>query len=152
MKIIILGGTGTVGHILTRYLLPFHNITIFSRNENLQWKMSRDFPQCRFVIGDIRDYDAISKSLVDQDIVIHLAALKHVSVCENNPEEAQKTNVLGTYNIMIACIKSTEIQKALYFNTDKSINPINVYGRSKLRASEIWKRFSAGQAGRIIQT
>jgi UDP-N-acetylglucosamine 4,6-dehydratase len=138
VKIILLGGTGSVGHILTEYLLPNHEITIYSRNENLQWQMKQQYPKCRYIIGDIRDYDALYKAIDGQEIVILLAALKHVSFCEDNPLEARKTNVEGAYNVMKACCSIASVKKTLYFNSDKSIDPICVYGYSKKRAAEIW--------------
>lgn len=138
MNILLIGGTGTVGHILTKYLISSNRVTIFSRNENLQWAMRQAYPQCRFIIGDCRDFNALRKAMQGQDAVIHIAALKHVSVCEDNPDEARKTNVEGTFAVMRACVATESVTRALYFNSDKSFNPINVYGRSKLRASEIW--------------
>ncbi len=155
MKILIIGGTGSVGNIITRHLYNDHAITIFSRNENLQWQMKQDFPCCKYVIGDIRDFDAVTDAVKGQDIVIHLAALKHVSVCEENRVEAYKTNVHGTANVIR--VIGTNVQRALYFNTDKAINHISYYGHTKAAASILWNeskdsRFSEIICGNVINS
>jgi FlaA1/EpsC-like NDP-sugar epimerase len=107
-------------------------ITIFSRNENRQVVMRRIFPDTRiqFCIGDIRDREAISTACSGVDYVFHLAALKHVPVCEENPIEAFKTNVLGTYNVIEASIENN-VKKVIYVSTDKAADPANTYGMTK---------------------
>ena len=95
MKIIIFGGTGTVGQIITN-LLYENEITIFSRNENKQWSMKQKYPKCKNIVGDIRNKELVEKVLKDQHIVIHFAALKHISFCENNVDEAVDININGT--------------------------------------------------------
>lgn len=132
--ILLTGGTGSWGRELTSQLLPFNpkEIRIFSRNEDLQVSMSRAFnqPNLKFIIGDISDYYAVENACRDVDIVFHLAALKHVTVCENQPDEAFKTNVLGTKNIIEASIKYG-VKKVINVSTDKAVDPINFYGMTK---------------------
>lgn len=128
------GGTGSWGIELIEQLLSLSpkRITIFSRNENSQVLMQRNFEDDRlhFCIGDIRDRDAVNSACSKIDYVFHLAALKHVSVCEENPVEAFKTNVLGTYNIIKSSIEN-KVKKVIYVSTDKAANPANTYGMTK---------------------
>jgi FlaA1/EpsC-like NDP-sugar epimerase len=133
--ILITGGTGSWGYELVRQLLvndPL-KITIFSRNESSQFTMKQEFdsnPKLNFVIGDIRDLEAVKKACQGVDYVFHLAALKHVPVCEDQPMEALKTNVTGTQNVIDASIEC-KVKKVVYISTDKASNPSNFYGLSK---------------------
>ncbi|QFG00677.1 NAD-dependent epimerase/dehydratase family protein [Psychrobacillus glaciei] len=132
--ILVTGGTGSWGNELIKQLLSMHpkKIIIFSRNENRQVTMRRNFPDTRiqFCIGDIRDRDAISTACSGVDYVFHLAALKHVTICEENPIESFKTNVLGTYNVIEASIENN-VKKVIYVSTDKAADPANTYGMTK---------------------
>ena len=122
------------GHELVRQLLPLKpkEIIIYSRNESNQVAMSRSLqhPAVRFCIGDIRDRSAITEASKGADYIFHLAALKHVPVCEDQPYEALKTNVIGTQNVIEAAIEN-RVQKVLYLSTDKAANPSNFYGMTK---------------------
>ena len=131
-KILITGGTGSLGISLTKRLLEENvdSIRIFSRNENNQILMSRLFPseeRLRFHIGDIRDKERLLKSMEGVNIVIHTAALKHVDIVEYNPFESVKTNVIGTQNVIDACHEEG-IKMAVGISTDKAVAPLNVYG------------------------
>jgi UDP-N-acetylglucosamine 4,6-dehydratase/5-epimerase len=132
--ILVTGGTGSWGHELIRQLLPQKpkEIIIFSRNESTQVTMKRAFDDDRmsFIIGDIRDRDALIKACDGVQYVIHLAALKHVPVCEEQPYEALKTNVIGTQNVIEAAIEN-QVEKVIYISTDKAANPSNFYGMTK---------------------
>lgn len=132
--ILVTGGTGSWGIELIKQLLSLHpkRITILSRNENRQVLMRRNFEDSRlhFCIGDIRDRDTVNSACSEVDYIFHLAALKHVSVCEENPIEAFKTNVLGTYNIIEASIIN-KVKKVIYVSTDKAADPANTYGMTK---------------------
>jgi UDP-N-acetylglucosamine 4,6-dehydratase/5-epimerase len=132
--ILVTGGTGSWGYELVRQLLPQNpkQIIIFSRNESSQVTMSRTFEDSRlsFCIGDIRDKDAITKACESVDYVFHLAALKHVPVCEEQPYEALKTNVIGTQNVIEAAI-ANQVKRVIYISTDKAANPSNFYGMTK---------------------
>jgi FlaA1/EpsC-like NDP-sugar epimerase len=138
-KIFITGGTGTIGQAFAEFLQSDFEITIFSRNENKQWEMKQRFPQFKYVIGDIRDRERTTEAMAGHDIVIHLAALKHVSFCSDNPVEAYKTNVTGTQNVIHACVEN-KVKRAIYMNTDKAINPISVYGKTKMIGYNLWDR------------
>ncbi|CAH1203159.1 polysaccharide biosynthesis protein [Paenibacillus sp. JJ-223] len=134
-KILITGGTGSWGQKLTEVLLEQDpaEIRILSRNEYAQIAMQREFghdPRLRFVIGDIRDYTAVEEASQGIQVLFHLAALKHVPVCEDQPDEAFKTNVIGTQNIIRAAIYH-RIPKVIDVSTDKAVDPINVYGMTK---------------------
>jgi len=133
-RILVTGGTGSWGHELVRQLLPKNpkEVVIYSRNEASQVAMSRRFrdDRLKFVIGDIRDREALIRACEGAGILFHLAALKHVPVCEEQPYEALKTNVLGTQNVIEAAIQ-TGVKKVINISTDKAANPSNFYGMTK---------------------
>jgi len=141
-KILITGGTGSLGRALTKYLLKENvdQIRIFSRNENNQIIMERSFPnedRLRFHIGDIRDKERLLRSMEGIDVVFHTAALKHVDIIEYNPFESVKTNVLGTQNVIDAC-HDLGIKIAVGIGTDKAVAPLNVYGATKLLTEKLF--------------
>lgn len=133
-RILVTGGTGSWGHELIRQLLPLQpkQIIVFSRNESSQVAMNRTFenPILSFCIGDIRDKEALMRACEKVDYVFHLAALKHVPVCEDQPYEALKTNVIGTQNVIEAAI-ANQVKRVIYISTDKAANPSNFYGMTK---------------------
>ncbi|NBD26504.1 polysaccharide biosynthesis protein [Paenibacillus glycinis] len=133
-RILVTGGTGSWGYELIRQLLPQQpkQIIVFSRNESSQVAMSRSFEDSRlsFCIGDIRDKEALMRACERVDYVFHLAALKHVPVCEDQPYEALKTNVIGTQNVIEAAI-ANNVKRVIYISTDKAANPSNFYGMTK---------------------
>ncbi len=140
-KILITGGTGTIGSALVEELLKFAPsvIRIFSRDEYKQFQMQhrmKDHEHVRFLIGDVRDKERLYKAMEDIDIVFHLAAMKHVSSCEYNPFEAVKTNVLGTQNIIDVAIQQN-VKHVVFTSTDKAIAPTNIYGATKLTAERL---------------
>lgn len=132
--IVVTGGTGSWGKELVLHILNFNpkKIIIFSRNEDSQVKMKRELndDRLKFTIGDIRDKEALCKALKNADYVFHLAALKHVDICEESPQEAIKTNVTGTQNVIDAAIFN-EVKKVIYVSTDKAADPANFYGFTK---------------------
>lgn len=132
--ILITGGTGSWGRELTRQLLEKDpkKIIIYSRSELHQVNMMRSLnnPKIKFVIGDVRDYEQILKATLGVDYIFHLAALKHVPICEEQPEEAIKTNITGTINV-IAAAKENKIKKVIDVSTDKAVDPFNFYGMTK---------------------
>ncbi|MEW9702569.1 polysaccharide biosynthesis protein [Paenibacillus sp. SI8] len=141
-KILIIGGTGTLGQHLTRYLLRQNPqvIRIMSRDEYKQYEMQRHFTEhlskLRFLIGDVRDGQRLLRAMEDIDCVFHLAAMKHVPFCEYNPFEAVQTNIIGTQNMIQSAIQSG-VKKVLFTSTDKAISPTNTYGASKLMAERL---------------
>lgn len=133
--ILVTGGTGSWGQTLIKLLLEQYNvdkIICFSRNENQQVIMNRLFnnSKIKFVLGDIRDYNSLVKVTKNVDYIFHLAALKHVPLCEEMPQETIKTNIDGTQNIIDAAI-TNNVKKVIYVSSDKAVEPINVYGMSK---------------------
>jgi UDP-N-acetylglucosamine 4,6-dehydratase/5-epimerase len=134
-KILITGGTGSLGTALTKKLLEteVETIRIFSRDEwkQVQMESKLNDSRLRFFIGDIRDKERLSRAIEDVDIVIHAAALKHVPVAEYNPFEAVKTNVNGSQNI-IECCYDNNVETVLAISTDKAVSPLNTYGATKL--------------------
>jgi len=134
-KILITGGTGSLGTSLTKKLLEtnVNTIRIFSRDEWKQIQMSSSIKddRLRFLIGDVRDKERLSRAMENIDIVIHAAALKHVPVAEYNPFEAVKTNVYGSQNVIDACLNNN-IEIAIAIGTDKAVSPLNTYGATKL--------------------
>ena len=140
-KILITGGTGSLGNALTSRLLEsdVDTIRIYSRNESKQVEMERKFndERLRFLIGDIRDKERLETALEDIDIVFHAAALKHVPVIEYNPFESIKTNVVGSQNVIDAAIKQ-DVDKAICISTDKAVSPLNTYGATKLLMEKLF--------------
>ena len=140
-KILITGGTGSLGNALTQRLLEqgVDTIRIFSRNESKQLEMESKFndERLRFLIGDVRDYERLERAVEDIDIVFHAAALKHVPVIEYNPFEAIKTNILGSQNVINACLHEN-IDRAICVGTDKAVSPLNTYGATKLLMEKLF--------------
>lgn len=140
-RIFISGATGSWGQTLTAMLLEKYNveqIICFSRGELQQVLMKRKFnnPKLKFIIGDIRDYEAVESATKDVDYIFHLAALKHVPVCEENVQETIKTNINGTTNIVNAAIKN-RVKKVIDVSSDKAVEPINLYGMTKAVGEKI---------------
>ena len=140
-KVLITGGTGSLGNALTQRLLTENvdTIRIFSRNENKQLEMDSKFhdDRLRFLLGDVRDYNRLTRACEDIDIVFHTAALKHVPIIEYNPFEAIKTNVMGSQNVIDACLEE-DVEKAICIGTDKAVSPLNTYGATKLLMEKLF--------------
>lgn len=135
-RILITGATGSWGQTLTRMLLEKYDveeIICFSRGELAQVMMARKFKnnsKLKFIIGDVRDYNAVYNSTKNVDYIFHLAALKHVPICEENVQETIKTNIDGTINIVNAAIEN-KVKKVIDVSSDKAVEPINLYGMTK---------------------
>ena len=140
-KILITGGTGSLGRALTKRLLAekVDVIRIFSRNENKQVTMQSEFndERLRFLIGDVRDLPRLRRALEGIDIVFHAAALKHVPIIEYNPFEAINTNVIGSRNVVEACL-SENVDTVIGVGTDKAVSPLNTYGATKLLMEKLF--------------
>ena len=139
--VLITGGTGSLGQALTRRLLEngVKTIRIFSRNENKQIEMESKFNdnRLRFLLGDIRDKERLVRATEGVDIVFHAAALKHVPKIEYNPFESIKTNVIGSQNVIDACLEAN-VKKAICIGTDKAVSPLNTYGATKLLMEKLF--------------
>ncbi len=140
-RILITGGTGSLGRALTKRLLDekVDVIRIFSRNENKQVTMQSEFndDRLRFLIGDVRDLPRLERALEGIDIVFHAAALKHVPIIEYNPFEAINTNVIGSRNVVEACL-SENVGIVVGVGTDKAVSPLNTYGATKLLMEKLF--------------
>ena len=154
-SILITGGTGSFGSALAKRLIKdkdTERVVIFSRDEWKQWQMRENDPifqdpKVRFFLGDIRDKARLHRAFIDVDTVIHAAALKQVPAAEYNPTEFIQTNVLGSMNIAEAALDS-EVQQVIALSTDKAVNPINLYGATKLCADKLFTAANAYQGKR----
>jgi UDP-N-acetylglucosamine 4,6-dehydratase (inverting) len=144
--VLITGGTGSLGKALTKHLLTQHpdigRLVIFSRDEQKQFEMEQEFPvkkypQLRYFIGDVRDYERLERAFSGIDYVIHAAAMKHVHIAEYNPDECVKTNVGGAENVIKAALK-TNVTHVVALSTDKACAPINLYGATKLTSDKLF--------------
>lgn len=153
--VLITGGTGSFGGKFTEILFKRYKpkkVVILSRDEFKQYQMAKTFPDTkypiRYFLGDIRDKDRLFRAFEDVDYVIHAAALKQVPALEYNPTEAVKTNVIGADNIVDAAIDAG-VKKVIALSTDKAVNPINLYGATKLVAEKIFVAANAYAGGRV---
>lgn len=143
--ILVTGGTGSFGNHFVEYVLKHYKpkkIIIYSRDEYKQFIMANKFLEykevLRFFIGDVRDKDRLKRALNGVDFVIHAAAMKQVPTCEYNPIEAVKTNIDGAMNVVDAVLDSDTVEKVVALSTDKSVNPINLYGGTKLVSDKLF--------------
>ena len=141
-NILVTGGTGSFGQAFISRLFAHHKpgrVVVFSRDELKQYEMQQKFtqPQLRFFIGDVRDRERLDRALRGVDVVIHAAALKQVPAAEYNPIECIKTNVIGAENIINACIDQ-RVKKVIALSTDKAVNPVNLYGATKLCSDKLF--------------
>lgn len=143
-SILITGGTGSFGKAFTSYVLENFNpkkIIIYSRDEFKQFVMQNEFKEyaakLRFFIGDVRDKERLTRAFEGVDYVIHAAALKQVPACEYNPAEAIKTNIHGAQNVIDAALDS-RVKKVVALSTDKAVNPVNLYGGTKLVSDKLF--------------
>lgn len=166
LNILITGGTGSFGkkfvEIMLRDFRP-NKIIIFSRDELKQHEMKVsgfDDPSLRFFIGDVRDKNRLKRAMRDVHIIIHAAALKQVPSCEYNPFEAVKTNIIGAQNVIDSAI-DCGVKQVVALSTDKAVNPVNLYGATKLCSDKIFiqgnsyagtqgTRFSCVRYGNVI--
>jgi len=148
LSVLITGGTGSFGKMFTRIMLDNftpRRLIILSRDELKQHEMrcSGFDQEClRYFIGDVRDVDRLRRAMNRVDIVVHAAALKQVPACEYNPIEAVMTNVMGARNVIEAAL-DTGVKKVLALSTDKAVNPVNLYGATKLVAEKLFTQANA---------
>ncbi len=142
--ILITGGTGSFGKTFTKYVLTHYEpkkIIIYSRDEFKQLMMREEFQKydekLRFFIGDVRDKERLKRAFEGVDYVIHAAALKQVPACEYNPAEAIKTNINGAQNVIDAAL-DCGVKKVVALSTDKAVNPVNLYGGTKLVSDKLF--------------
>ena len=141
-SILVTGGTGSFGTRFVETMLKEHQprrLVVFSRDELKQSEMQARLrhPALRFFLGDVRDRARLVRAMHDVDVVVHAAALKQIPACEYNPFEAIQTNVIGAQNVIDAAIESG-VQRVMALSTDKAVNPINLYGATKLCAEKLF--------------
>ena len=142
--ILVTGGTGSFGKCFSRYVLTHYEpkkIIIYSRDEFKQWVMADEFKEyadkLRFFIGDVRDAERLKRACEGVDYIIHAAALKQVPACEYNPNEAIKTNIHGAMNVIDAAL-DCGVSRVVALSTDKAVNPVNLYGGTKLVSDKLF--------------
>lgn len=146
--VLVTGGTGSFGKKFAEILLRDHHpakLIIFSRDELKQHEMRTggfDHESLRYFIGDVRDVERLRRAMRGVDVVVHAAALKQVPACEYNPIEAVMTNVMGAKNVIDAALDSS-VGKVLALSTDKAVNPVNLYGATKLVAEKLFVQANA---------
>lgn len=145
-QVLITGGTGSLGKALTQIILErwpqIKRLIIFSRDEQKQFNMAQEYPQekypqIRFFVGDVRDFERVKRAFKGVDYVIHAAAMKHVPIAEYNPMECIKTNIMGAENVINASLE-TEVKHVVALSTDKAAAPINLYGATKLASDKLF--------------
>ncbi len=150
--VLVTGGTGSFGKIFVEMMIKEYHpakIIVYSRDELKQHEMrvsGFDHPNLRYFIGDVRDQNRLRRAMHGVDTVIHAAALKQVPACEYNPMEAIKTNILGSSNVIEAALDA-DVKKVLALSTDKAVNPVNLYGTTKLAAEKLFVQSNAYAAG-----
>lgn len=169
-NILITGGTGSFGIKFTDHILKKYKpskVIIFSRDEQKHFEMSQKYPESkykniRYFIGDVRDKNRMIRACANVDIIIHAAAMKHVSISEYNPTECISTNIQGAENLIEAAIKNN-VKKVIALSTDKAANPINLYGATKLCSDKLFvaannlagrhnTRFTVVRYGNVIRS
>ena len=146
--VLITGGTGSFGRSLVDTMLRYHNpskLIVFSRDELKQHEMrvsGYNDPSLRYFIGDVRDRERLRRAMLGVDVVVHTAALKQVPACEYNPIEAVATNIEGGRNVIEAALDNG-VQRVIALSTDKAVNPVNLYGATKLVAEKLFVQANA---------
>jgi UDP-N-acetylglucosamine 4,6-dehydratase/5-epimerase len=164
-SILITGGTGSFGKQCVKTLLERYQprrVIVYSRDELKQFEMAQDFnaPAMRYFLGDVRDRDRLHLAMRDVDYVIHAAALKQIPAAEYNPMECIKTNIYGADNIINVALEQ-KVEKVIALSTDKAVNPINLYGATKLASDKLFvaanhlagalkTRFSVVRYGNVV--
>ncbi len=154
--ILVTGGTGSFGKKFIEIMLKEYTpakLIVFSRDEQKQHEMRQMgflHENLRYFIGDVRDYDRLRRAFYGVDFVIHAAALKQVPACEYNPMEAVKTNILGSSNVIDAALDA-KVDRVVALSTDKAVNPINLYGATKLAAEKLFVQSNAYAGGKTTR-
>jgi UDP-N-acetylglucosamine 4,6-dehydratase len=151
-SILVTGGTGSFGRKFVEIVLDDYRprrLVVFSRDELKQSEMQTRFkdPSLRYFLGDVRDRDRLVRAMHDIDIVVHAAALKQIPACEYNPFEAIQTNVIGAKNVIDAAIEA-RVKRVIALSTDKAVNPVNLYGATKLCAEKLFVQGNTYGSGR----
>ena len=141
--LLVTGGTGSFGQAILKTLAEKgagpKEVRILSRHEDLQHSIAHEYPQFKFLIGDVRDPARLAEVFRGVDVVFHAAALKQVPDCEIHPMEAVKTNIMGAFNVRVAAIEN-DVESVVFISTDKAVKPVNVMGMTKSIQERIFAR------------
>jgi len=140
-SILITGGSGTLGNAIVRTALAEKwdcSITVYSRSELRQAQMRAKYPHCRYILGDVRDYDRLSAAVAGHDVVVHAAAVKRIPEAEAQPVNCYETNVIGSMNVVRACIAGG-VKRCVGVSTDKACRSVTAYGASKLCMEKLFQ-------------
>jgi len=140
--VLVTGGTGSIGSEIVRQVLQYDPkmVRVLSRTEHMQYALMQELgrlPNLVCFIGDVRNPERLNRAAVEADVIFHVAAMKHVPLCEFNPFEAVETNVIGAQNVVNAAI-SNRVKQVVAISTDKAVNPMNVMGGTKLLAEKLF--------------
>ncbi|MAH43891.1 hypothetical protein CL614_09305 [archaeon] len=143
-KILIIGGTGALGKTLVKRYHKSNEIIVLSRDEHKHYFIKKEYPYIQSIIGDVKDKSSIKNCLMrfKPHIVINAAALKHVPICEDDPFESVKTNIIGHQNIIESVNEVGNIETLMFVSTDKACNPINVYGMCKAISERLYVEYA----------
>tara|TARA_B100000029_G_scaffold259033_1_gene255716 strand:+ start:707 stop:1651 length:945 start_codon:yes stop_codon:yes gene_type:complete len=146
-KILIIGGTGALGKTLVKRYYDSNEIIVLSRDEHKHYYLQKEYPNVHSIIGDVKDKSSIKNCLLrfKPDIVVNAAALKHVPICEDDPFESVKTNIIGHQNIIESVNEFGKIETLIFVSTDKACNPINVYGMCKAISEKLYIEYAKQQ-------
>ena len=146
-KILIIGGTGALGKTLVKRYCDSNEIIVLSRDEHKHYHLQKEYPNVHSIIGDVKDKSSIKNCLLrfKPHIVINAAALKHVPICEDDPFESVKTNIIGHQNIIECVNEFGDIETLIFVSTDKACNPINVYGMCKAISEKLYIEYAKQQ-------
>ena len=146
-RILIIGGTGALGKTLVKRYYDDNDIIVLSRDEHKHYYLQKDYPNVHSIIGDVKDKSSIKNCLLrfKPHIVVNAAALKHVPICEDDPFESVKTNIIGHQNIIESVNEFGDIETLIFVSTDKACNPINVYGMCKAISEKLYIEYAKQQ-------
>tara|TARA_Y100001963_G_scaffold75332_1_gene104575 strand:+ start:2136 stop:3080 length:945 start_codon:yes stop_codon:yes gene_type:complete len=147
-RILIIGGTGALGKTLVKRYYDDNDIIVLSRDEHKHYYLQKDYPNVHSIIGDVKDKSSIKNCLLrfKPHIVVNAAALKHVPICEDDPFESVKTNIIGHQNIIESVNEFGDIETLIFVSTDKACNPINVYGMCKAISEKLYIEYAKQQS------
>ena len=156
MKVLITGGAGFLGRGILRRLQDQRShaterwdVTVYSRDETLQAKCRRRYPEHRYVLGDVRDGDRLTAVMAGHDVVIHAAAMKYIPEAELNAAECVASNVVGSQNVIMAALRS-QIGRVVAISSDKACSPVNVYGASKMVMERLFAETASWYGGPVF--
>jgi UDP-N-acetylglucosamine 4,6-dehydratase len=143
-RILIIGGTGALGKTLVKRYYDSNEIIVLSRDEHKHYYLQKEYPHVHSIIGDVKDKGSIKNCLLrfKPHIVVNAAALKHVPICEDDPFESVKTNIMGHQNVIESVSEVGDIETLIFVSTDKACNPINVYGMCKSISEKLYVEYA----------